>query len=196
MLSNLNTYMTKCPYLVEDAQICKIASDLATRPAKTNGSACKSCSTDFSPSRDINQVTVSLAAGACWGIDDSHGRFIIEKYRDLFPSNNDNRLKGIINGSGVGSQLWKLLEGLGIEHKPSCPCLEWAERMNLWGPVGCRLSRKEIIGHMKSSSKNYGWGDLTKAVVKAIATGLALRLSVTDPYGSLLDEAIRRAENV
>lgn len=103
-------------------------------------------------------------------------------------------LARVLDGSGVGSQLWRLLSALGIEHSQGCRCLDWAERMNAWGPDGCRLARDQIVQHMRASAKSYGWGNISKAVTKAITTGLAFRLSVTDPYGSLLDEAIRRAE--
>lgn len=105
-----------------------------------------------------------------------------------------SRLQEVEEGWGVGSQLWRLLSALGIEHSQDCRCLDWAERMNAWGPEGCRLARDEIVQHMRASAKSYGWGNLAKAVTKAITTGLAFRLSVTDPYGSLVDEAIRMAE--
>lgn len=72
--------------------------------------------------------------------------------------------------------------------------MEWAERMNAWGPAGCRKARVEIIQHMQKSAKNYGWLEIGAAVARAIGNGLAVRLSITDPYGSLLDEAIRLAE--
>lgn len=99
-----------------------------------------------------------------------------------------------MGGDGVGSQLWKLIEAVGIQHTANCSCLDWAERMNAWGPAGCRQARREIVQHMQASAVNYGWLEIGAAVARAITSGLALRLSVTDPYGSLLDEAIRLAE--
>jgi hypothetical protein len=105
-----------------------------------------------------------------------------------------DRLSAILSGTGVGSHLWRLLSSLGIEHRDDCDCLSWAERMNAWGPAGCRQQRADIVTHMRASAQNYGWGDLAKAAAKAIATGLALRINPLDVYGSLLDEAIRLAE--
>jgi SAM-dependent methyltransferase len=87
-----------------------------------------------------------------------------------------------------------LLSSLGIEHRDDCQCLAWAERMNAWGPAGCRQQRAAISAHMRDSARGYGWGDLTKAAAKAVTTGLALRLNPLDLYGSLLDESIRRTE--
>jgi len=148
----------------------------------------------------VNQITVGLALSGTFQAKSQDCAALVEKYRSFFPilatDSQKVRLEAILTGSGVGSQLWRLLTELGIEHKPSCSCLDWAERMNAWGPKGCRLARPEIVRHMKDSAKNYGWSDVGKAVAKAIASGLALRLSVLDPYGSLLDEAIRRANTV
>jgi len=36
---------------------------------------------------------------------------------------------------------------------------------------------------------------VARAAVNAVKTGLAWKINPLDPYGSLLDEAIRRAEN-
>jgi hypothetical protein len=47
---------------------------------------------------------------------------------------------------------------------------------------------------MSSGAGRYGWGTVIMAACRAIYSGLAWRLSPTDPYGSLVDEAIRRAE--
>lgn len=104
------------------------------------------------------------------------------------------RLRTIIEGIGVGSQLWKLLESLGVKHTTDCTCLIWAELMNSWGPAKCRESRAEIVEHMESSAKSYGWTTYIYASLKVVVLRLMFRISITDPYGSLLDEAIRRAE--
>ena len=68
--------------------------------------------------------------------------------------------------------------------------------MNGWGPAGCRLARDEIVNGMKANAAAYGWGDVTKAAVLAVRTGLVWQLNPLDVYGSLVDEAIRRAEQV
>ena len=100
----------------------------------------------------------------------------------------------VVNGTGVGSQLWKLLEEISIVHKPNCRCLLLAKKMNEWGPSGCREHRAEIIRDMKENSKEYGWGDVVQAAKKAFTTGLVWELNVFDIYGGLIDIAIRRTE--
>jgi len=42
------------------------------------------------------------------------------------------------------------------------------------------------------NAKLYGWSTMARAAAKAVLTGVAFRLSPIDPYGSLLDEALRR----
>ena len=103
---------------------------------------------------------------------------------------NKKKLQSILEGDGVGSQLWKILEKIGINHNAGCGCLDWAERMNLWGPELCDKNRKQIIEHMKKSAKNYGWGDVARAIRKAIKNKLIYKLNPLDPFGSLLNEAI------
>jgi len=66
--------------------------------------------------------------------------------------------------------------------------------MNAWGVAGCREHRAEIIDHMRANAKSYGWSTVATAAAKAVLTGIAFRLSILDPYGSLVDEAIRLAK--
>ena len=118
-----------------------------------------------------------------------------KRLTELFgPPKKQSALDRVLHGTGVGSQLWRLLEELGIKHTAICLCLDWAERMNSWGPIGCRLARPGIISHLESSAKNYGWLNFVKAATMTVISGLVFKINPLDPYGSLLDEAIRRAE--
>ena len=167
---------------------CNIIKDITGLPYSPHSNACRACSACSRP-QALNPVTLRLCRRLL-SIDDPK---LIQASKQAYSDSFANLLE-INNGIGVGSQLWKLLSELGIEHRSDCSCLDWAVRMNNWGAEGCRLYKKDIINHIKSSSKSYGWGDITKAVTKAISSGLAFRLSITDPFGSLLDEAIRLAE--
>lgn len=128
------------------------------------------------------------------GKDDAIG-LLLEAYHDLLidDSKLQEKLNQIKTGNSVGSQLWRLLESLGVQHTASCPCLKFAEQMNAWGVAGCREHRAEIVEHMRTNAKAYGWSTVATAAAKSVLTGVAFRLSIFDPYGSLVDEAIRRA---
>jgi hypothetical protein len=65
--------------------------------------------------------------------------------------------------------------------------------MNTWGPQICGEHRSEIAANMRTNAESYGWKTLATATARAVLTGLAWRLNPLDPYGSLVDEAIRRA---
>jgi len=188
--------MINCKYLKDKK--CELASKLATTDVYPDIKVCIYCSQSDTP-QQINNAVVSLAINAANKKDPKIAKNLISKYQKILTvqaasSNNDKKLKEILNGNGVGSQLWKLLEGIGIEHKATCNCIHWAEKMNKWGKNGCNENRKLIIENMKNNAKSYGWGDISKAVTKSITSGLAFKLSIVDPYGSLLNEAIRLSE--
>lgn len=174
---------------------CGIAAKIAgvPVPARQNGD-CLLCSQQVLP-RQVNRTTLTLAMRAVSAADAKllrlkhHDVVSVESATPSVPFNPETK---ILKGRGVGSELWRLLQRIGIKHRPNCSCVEWADRMNRWGASGCRDNRQQIKQHMADSAANYGWGDVAKAVGNAICSGMALRLSVLDPYGSLLDEAIRR----
>lgn len=163
-----------------------------------NDIICEACQ-KAQPPMNINAVTQSLIYNISNNkTSDDWNRFLNKSKNKIIElkEQNNKLLESILSGNGVGSQIWKLLEKLGIKHNAGCGCLDWAERMNLWGPELCDKNRAQIIEHMKNSAKNYDWGDISVAVIKAVKTGIAFRLSILDPYGSLLDEAIRLAKEV
>ena len=189
--------MSGCKHLVDG--ICLVATELAAgQPAKANESACTFCSEKAEPRQAVNEVTVSLAVSATIKTRPDIARAIIDKQQGYIrkspPADNGARLKTIEAGNGVGSQLWRLLSSLGVKHSSSCSCVGTAERMNSLGPQGCRKEKAELVKQLKDNAGKYGWGDVAKAAVRALATGLAWRLDLTDVYGSLLSEAINLAE--
>jgi transposase len=63
-------------------------------------------------------------------------------------------------------------------------------KMNLWGAEGCRVHRAAIAAWLKESAAATSW--LEKAATAAKLIGKSW-FNPLDPYGSLVDEAIRRA---
>lgn len=172
---------------------CLVVKSLANgRTFRPQPQHCQFCSR-VRPPLSINQVTIHLAT-RLFAPGDKADLARLAALEAQVLEQRHSRLRSVLDGQGVGSQLWRLLEALGIQHTESCPCLEWAERLNLWGIEGCRLARREISEHLRRSAREYGWAQLANAARLALATPLAWRLDLTDLYGSVLDEAIRRAE--
>jgi hypothetical protein len=175
-------------------ELCQLYGiDAAPRPHKT---ACEFCTHKADPPQQINEVIISLALAQTRDRSEAREQILRDhghrlQRHDAQPRNM--QLAEIMHGQGPGSELWRLLSELGIPHKPTCGCLALAERMNAWGPFGCRLARPEIVSLMRVNAKEYGWTDVAKAAAKAVTTGVAWRLDLTDVYGSLVDEAISRA---
>lgn len=96
-------------------------------------------------------------------------------------------------GFGPGTELSAILRSLGIEPGPHCDCKAKAIQMDLWGVAGCSERRDTIVGWMRDGQGRWGWRDKLAAATKAVTTGLAFSLDWTDPFPSLIDEAIRRA---
>lgn len=183
-----------CSHL-SDQDGCAIVMQLANgrtfHPALQH---CQFCSR-MNPPCSLNRVTLHLATRLFQDETDDANLERLANLDAQLCEQRHNRLAALLSGNGVGSHLWRLLESLGIEHTTTCSCLPWAERLNAWGPRGCELARSEIVAHMKSSAKNYGWGDVAAAAIAALQSGLAWKLNPLDLYGSLLDEAIRLASN-
>ena len=87
-----------------------------------------------------------------------------------------------------------MLAELGIDPGPSCPCRRRMRQMDEWGVDGCREHREEIVGWLREGQERYGWGARITAGWRTVVSGLAWRINPGDPLGSLVDEAVRRAE--
>ncbi len=73
-------------------------------------------------------------------------------------------------------------------------CQKMAAKMYARGTEGCQKHRAEIIEHLRTSYKETSTAEVWAAVANSVTTGLAFKLNPLDPFGSLVDEAIRRAE--
>jgi|SRR5579884_3095117 len=97
---------------------------------------------------------------------------------------------------GPGTELTKLLDSLGIKKAVGCQCGAKAAEMNAWGVAGCKERRDEIAGWLRDNAKQHSLWNKTKATVLAFTQGVALQLNPADPFGSLVDLAIQRAEEL
>jgi hypothetical protein len=95
---------------------------------------------------------------------------------------------------GPGAELKTLLAEMGVTEQSGCGCGSRALQMDAWGVEGCKARRAEIVAWLAEQQKARGWGATLAAGLKAITSGLAFSLDPLDPLGSLVDEAIRRAE--
>jgi len=182
---------------------CSVAADLAglTKVDVCSDQACAVCTQHPVAPRARNKVTLDLACAALRQAGQlDRARQLMRSAPDVYQLPAD-RLLAVESGAGVGSQIWRLLAEIGVHHDPRCDCLTWAEKLNVWGVVGCRLARHEIVDHLRTARKQYGWARSIQAAAKSaahavgdLAAGRRPWLDPFDPYGSLVDEAIRRAE--
>jgi hypothetical protein len=94
-------------------------------------------------------------------------------------------------GYGPGTELKKLIVQLGVPACQSCKAL--AIQMDHWGPAGCREHRQEIVEHLRAKMKELTFRERLTAAARGAVAGMTF-ISLLDPAGSLLDEAIRLAE--
>lgn len=95
--------------------------------------------------------------------------------------------------TGPGKELTGILKELGQTEAEDCGCTGHAAQMNLWGVDGCREHRDEIIGWLKESAAKAKLTKRQKFAIYRKARRLGIAIKLTDPFGSLVDEAIRRA---
>lgn len=126
------------------------------------------------------EVIATVAADVLAGRPPRHGRIVSREEKPAPPQ------------GGPGTELAAILKGLGVEQ--CLPCQGRAKRMDEWGIEGCRANRAAIVGWMKEGLSRQGVNVALWAAALAVRSGLAFRLNLLDPLGSLVDEAIRRAE--
>lgn len=60
-------------------------------------------------------------------------------------------------GTGVGSQLSRILHRFGINPKPGCSCHELRRRMNELGPDGCESELDSLAEELRRQAVKRGW---------------------------------------
>lgn len=115
----------------------------------------------------------------------------VKKQRSKPPRKNGaQKVPKQLRSLGPGGHLKKLLAELGVKTGSSCGCNSFASKMDAWGVEGCRFHRPEIVEHLKSQAT---WREKITVAIGAVTTA-ATWLNPLDAAGSLLDEALRRAE--
>ena len=190
--------MTDCPQRNGDR--CAIAAAIYEQHVAVTDPACAACAQQPEP-RAINSVTVSLAlSGALWAKDHeavqrvkaSHGN-LVQRFtpQQTAPSATLDQIR---TGHGPGSELHRLLATLNIHPGDDCGCVALAAEMNRLGPEGCRRERARLVATIRARQDQYGWRTKLVAGTLALITGLAWKIDLADPIGSLFDEAVRRAD--
>lgn len=93
---------------------------------------------------------------------------------------------------GPGTELKKMTAELGAKYCSSCEGT--AHWMDTLGVEGCRRERAAIVERINANRKKLPWVDQLELAAKAVTHVFEWQLSPLDPIGSLVDEAIRRAE--
>lgn len=92
----------------------------------------------------------------------------------------------------------KITQELELKPPKGCSCHDLQLRMDVLGVDGCRKEFTELKAEISLNLDKWGWteffSNFATGLVKAISTGIAWRLNPIDPIGSLLREAIKRAE--
>lgn len=94
---------------------------------------------------------------------------------------------------GPGTELKALLASLGLTPASGCDCNARAAQMNAWGVDGCREHRDEIIAWLQEQKDKAGWLVAAQVGLKVFSEPW---FKMSDPLGSMVDEAIRRAGNL
>ena len=92
----------------------------------------------------------------------------------------------------IGDHLHELLTKIGLQPTTNCQCEGRRLQMNAWGVSGCRERREEIVGWLREAGSQLSYGQQFAAFGSLASESW---WSLTEPYGSIVDEAIRRAEN-
>jgi hypothetical protein len=103
-------------------------------------------------------------------------------------------------GYGPGTEMFEMLQEIGVTERPNCSCKSTALQMDRWGVAGCREEPnfKWILDQVNHNAVNWSWAEKFQiAATAALDTKnwkLAWRLNPLDLNRSLIEEAIRRAE--
>lgn len=93
---------------------------------------------------------------------------------------------------GPGTEIGELIVKLGVVETKDCQCRARIVQMDEWGVEGCKEKRAYIIDWLKEQQATLGWAKNAAITANAIVQGLWL--NPLNPIGSLVDLAIKRAE--
>ena len=145
-------------------------------------------------------VGVDTKPAATW-IDANHGRKAVEQWATFVGADLKSLDKPIQRpkkaNSGPGTELEMILKTLGVQAKIGCSCASIKNKMNQWGVSGCQdpVNLAWIVAQMEANAAKYSWLEKVQVAMSAAASPLAFVIDPLDIYGSLVNEAIRRASN-
>lgn len=153
-------------YFKESSQgYCKIAQELSGGlKCETSSEACAVCIT-LSNAKSHNSVTASLATSAVKEQAPERLQETIKELRHLYQILDKEKP---LESSGPGSQLKSILSWFAVD-TPGCKCLDRANKMNNWGPQGCRDNMETILSWLEEEARTRGM-----PFVKIIAKQLVL----------------------
>lgn len=101
-------------------------------------------------------------------------------------------------GDGPGTELKKILAGIGITASESCDCNAKARQMDVWGVDGCNENFDVIVNWLREGADRWGWKSKLSAGFSLLMKDplLAIKINPIDPYPALVREAIRRASSL
>ena len=103
-------------------------------------------------------------------------------------------------GYGPGTEMFEMLKEIGVADKPNCTCKATANQTDIWGVEGCRIETNFnwIFNQVNQNAANWSWSEKLAIAAQASLNpsnwSLAWTINPLDVYGSLIREAIRRAE--
>lgn len=169
---------------------CAIAAGLARLPAIeiASDAACAACKRCPRP-QARNKVTLNLAYAALRAA----GREAEAWPLLAAAAQEAGAVAPLPESRGVGAQLWRLAKSLGISFRSVAACLPLRKELDRLHPAACRRERTRLVAQLGAHAAEH-WIAPEETAAAALARGLPWRLDLRDLYGSLLDEAIRRAE--
>ncbi len=118
-----------------------------------------------------------------------------ENLRQFWLSGESSPPKPPIPDFGPGTELEILIKILGIAPKQAAGCQSCAalrDQMNIWGASVCKEHRDKLAAELKNRSKEYSFTEKCRAALNSF--GLDFVVNPLDPFGSMVDAAIRKAE--
>lgn len=79
---------------------------------------------------------------------------------------------------------------LGLRPQSACNCCERIKQMNAWGVAGCIANRETVLSWWREAYHESTILERAKAGWHALSKSW---FSLSDPFGSIFDEAMRRA---
>lgn len=101
--------------------------------------------------------------------------------------------QGMVDTFGPGTEYAKLVKSLGFKPTKKCGCAKLMREMDELGVDGCRRDFDRLCGLLQEKYDAASWPERQKAKGMAVLTGLAFKVSWTDPIPDVLNEAIRLA---